>query len=113
MTEDYGLVNRTQCVCGDVIIVASNASDELISIALGRHNRQAAHIRYSRLVGWSDNPSEKPLEPDPDRAMTGTDYPASDVGREPGSQGRVNPSSSRPPRGGFSISPDGYDFTRD
>jgi len=112
MTEEYGLVDRTQCVCGDVIIVASNASDLRIAEAVERHNATTAHRRYSAVVGWSDNPSEKPLEPDPDRAMTGTDYPASDVGREPGSQGRT-PSSSRPPRGGFSISPDGYDFTRD
>ena len=96
---DYGLVKRDRCACGLVIVIASNASDQLIAATMAYHNGTAEH-RY-----WATYNLADPAGPLSRReALIRGDSRGSDSVPEERNV-RLRPSG-----GGVYVSADGYDF---
>jgi hypothetical protein len=113
LVEEFGPVRRSECVCGDVIVIATNASDLRISEAIARHNATAAHTLYATLTG-RDNASEDraSVVSHADDAVIRIDSPGSVAGVSAGvvlQASRLGSSPPSPTRG-LRISPLGYDF---
>lgn len=112
LVETFGPVQRSECVCGDVIVIASNASDRRITDAIVRHNATPAHALYSTLT-YRDNGSEDRVTVSSHRAATiRIDSPGSSAEASAGvvSRDMCPGSSPLPPSRGPRITADGYDF---
>ena len=112
LVEEFGPVRRSECVCGDVIIVATNASDERTVEAIARHNATSAHALYSTLT-YRDNATEdRAAVSNVDAATIRVDSPGSSASARAGVVSRALRPGSSPlsPSRGLRISPDGYDF---
>lgn len=104
--EDFGLVRREQCRCGDVIVVASNASDELLAETLRRHYATAVHRLYGDRLNAYDPSTESALVAPPSSGP-GDSRDQLDDRRRPATL-------VSEPSGALSstlaVRPDGYDF---
>ena len=112
LVEEFGPVRRSQCVCGDVIVIATNASDERTVEAIARHNATTAHALYSTLTSRENAGEDRATVSNVDAAMIRIDSPGSSASARAGVVSRASRpgSSPLPPSRGLRISPDGYDF---
>jgi len=112
LVEEFGPVRRSECVCGDVIVIASNASDEIIWTTITRHNATRAHALYSALTSRDNGSEDRAMVSNVDAATIRIDSPGSSASARAGVVSRASRpgSSPLPPSRGLRISPDGYDF---
>ena len=112
LVEEFGPVRRSECVCGDVIVIATNASDERTVEAIARHNATTAHALYSTLTSRDNATEDRAAVSNVDAATIRIDSPGSSASARAGVVSRASRpgSSPLPPSRGLRISPDGYDF---